>query len=113
MPSRWWPSSRSHSLRGLARRTAITYTVTSRRLVIERGLVRRDVQEAPLHRIQNVFAHQTIHQRLLRVGSVHFDTAAGADFDFCFRGVERPRALMREPSTCAASDNRRADWRRI
>ena len=83
-------------LRGLARRAATTYTVTDRRLVIERGLVRRDLQEAPLWRIQNVFAHQTVRQRLLGVGSVHFDTAAGAEFDFCFSGVERPRALMRE-----------------
>jgi uncharacterized membrane protein YdbT with pleckstrin-like domain len=96
-------------LRGLARRAATTYTLTTRRLVIERGLVRRDVQEAPLQRIQNVFAHQTIRQRLLRVGSVHFDTAAGADFDLCFRGIERPRALMREVDR-AVCDSRRADW---
>lgn len=82
-------------LRGLIRRAATTYTVTDRRLVIESGLVRRDLQEAPLWRIQNVFAHQTIRQRLLGVGSVHFDTAAGAEFDFCFSGVERPRELIR------------------
>ena len=96
-------------LRGLARRAATTYTVTSRRLVIERGLVRRDYQEAPLARIQNVFAHQTIRQRLLRVGTVHFDTAAGAQFDFCFRGVERPRALMAAVDR-ALSERQRADW---
>jgi uncharacterized membrane protein YdbT with pleckstrin-like domain len=96
-------------LRGLARRAATTYTVTSRRLVIERGLVRRDYQEAPLQRIQNVFAHQTIRQRLLRVGTVHFDTAAGAEFDFCFRGVERPRELMAAVDR-ALSERHRADW---
>ena len=81
-------------VRGAARRAATRYTVTDRRLVIERGLLRRDVQEAPLQRVQNVFAHQTIRQRLLRVGTVHFDTSAGAQFDFCFSGVERPRELM-------------------
>jgi uncharacterized membrane protein YdbT with pleckstrin-like domain len=96
-------------LRGLLRRAATTYTVTDRRLVIERGLVRRDYQEAPLHRIQNVFAHQTIRQRLLRVGTVHFDTAAGAEFDFCFRGVERPRELMAAVDR-ALSDDHRGDW---
>ena len=101
--------SRSRFLRGLARRAATTYTVTSRRLVIERGLVRRDYQEAPLARIQNVSAHQTIRQRLLRVGTVHFDTAAGAQFDFCFRGVERPRALMAAVDR-ALSERQRADW---
>lgn len=96
-------------LRGLVRRGATTYTVTDRRLVIERGLVRRDFQEAPLWRIQNVFAHQTIRQRLLRVGSVHFDTAAGAEFDFCFSGVERPRELMRAVDR-ALSESRQAAW---
>lgn len=96
-------------LRGLVRRAATTYTVTDRRLVVERGLVRRDFQEAPLWRIQNVFAHQTIRQRLLRVGSVHFDTAAGAAFDFCFSGVERPRELIREVDR-ALSDSRHAAW---
>ena len=100
-------------LRGLARRAATTYTVTNRRLVIERGLVRRDFQEAPLQRIQNVFAHQTIRQRLLRVGTVHFDTAAGADFDFCFRGVERPRELMSRRRPRAGRQPQRADWMRI
>jgi uncharacterized membrane protein YdbT with pleckstrin-like domain len=91
------------------RRTATTYTVTDRRLVIERGLVRRDVQEAPLWHVQNVFARQSIRQRMLGVGSVHFDTAAGADFDFCFAGVQRPRELIRAVDR-ALSDSRQAVW---
>lgn len=99
----------SSLLRGLIRRAATTYTVTDRRLVIEHGLVRRDVQEAPLWRIQNVFARQSIAQRLLRVGSVHFDTAAGAEFDFCFSGVERPRELIRAVDR-ALSGSGRAAW---
>jgi len=96
-------------LRGLARRAATTYTVTDRRLVIERGLVRRDLQEAPLWRVQNVFAHQSLRQRLLGVGSVHFDTAAGAEFDFCFTGVQRPRDLVRAVDR-ALQDSQRAAW---
>lgn len=93
--------------RGAMRRAATRYTVTDRRLVIERGLLRRDVQEAPLVRVQNVFAHQTIRQRLLRIGTVHFDTSAGAQFDFCFWGVERPRDLLARVDR-ALSDARRA-----
>lgn len=96
-------------LRGLLRRAATTYTLTDRRLVVEHGLLGRDRQEAPLHRIQNVFAHQTLRQRLMGVGTVHFDTAAGAEYDFCFWGVERPRELMAAVDH-ALGDARRAAW---
>jgi uncharacterized membrane protein YdbT with pleckstrin-like domain len=77
------------------RRAQITYTVTDRRLVIERGVLGRDWQETRLERVQNVAAKQSFPQRLLRVGSVHFDTAAGADYDFSFHGVSHPAELVR------------------
>lgn len=77
------------------RRAQTTYTVTDRRLVIERGVFGRDWQETRLERVQNVAARQSFPQRLLRVGSVHFDTAAGADYDFSFHGVSRPSELVR------------------
>jgi uncharacterized membrane protein YdbT with pleckstrin-like domain len=77
------------------RRRQITYTVTDRRLVIERGILRRDWQETRLERVQNVAARQSVAQRVLRVGSVHFDTAAGADYDFSFHGVSHPSELVR------------------
>jgi len=80
---------------GAVRRTVTTYTVTDRRLVIERGLLTREQQETRLERVQNVACRQTVRQRLLRVGTVHFDTAAGADFDFSFVGVAHPRELVR------------------
>jgi uncharacterized membrane protein YdbT with pleckstrin-like domain len=80
---------------GVLRRLSTTYLVTDRRLVIERGLLRRDVQEARLERVQNVASRQNVRERLLRVGSVHFDTAAGAGYDFSFYGVSGPRDLVR------------------
>jgi|SRR5579872_1076623 len=76
------------------RRAQTRYTVTDRRLVIERGVLGRDWQETRLERVQNVAARQSFPQRLLRVGSVHFDTAAGADYDFSFHGVSRPAELV-------------------
>lgn len=80
---------------GVVRRLATTFTVTSRRLLIERGVLSRELQETRLERVQNVVAHQTVRERLLRVGALHFDTAAGADFDFSFHGVANPRGLVR------------------
>jgi hypothetical protein len=34
-------------------------------------------------------------QRMLSVGTVEFDTAAGAEFDFSLSGVEHPRRIAR------------------
>ena len=34
-------------------------------------------------------------ERLLGIGTVDFDTAAGAAYDFSFHGVEDPRRIVR------------------
>jgi hypothetical protein len=34
-------------------------------------------------------------ERLCRVGTVDFDTAGGAAYDFRFRGVDDPRQIVR------------------
>jgi uncharacterized membrane protein YdbT with pleckstrin-like domain len=76
-----------------SRRT--TYTITTRRLTIEVGLLGREVHETRIEQIQNVNASQSLLGRLLDVGDVSFDTAGGAAFDFSFRGVARPRRIVR------------------
>jgi uncharacterized membrane protein YdbT with pleckstrin-like domain len=81
--------------RGLLSRQRITYTITSRRLTIETGLVARDVHETRLEQIQNVRASQSPLERLAGVGTVAFDTAGGAAYDFAFAGVADPRQLVR------------------
>lgn len=81
--------------RGLVKRRRTTYTITDRRLTIEVGLMARAVHETRLERIQNVRSTQTPLERLLDVGTVSFDTAAGAGFDFRFTGVAHPRRIVR------------------
>jgi uncharacterized membrane protein YdbT with pleckstrin-like domain len=80
---------------GLVRRLRTTYTVTNQRLTIEVGLLSRDLHHTRLARVQNVSSSQTLLQRLLRVGTVDFDTAGEAGFDFSFRGVANPREIVR------------------
>ena len=80
---------------GLLSRQRVTYTITSRRLTIETGLVACDVHETRLEQIQNVRATQSLLERLAGVGTVAFDTAGGASFDFAFAGVADPRLLVR------------------
>ena len=80
---------------GLFKRIAITYEVSDQRLWIRRGLLSRAVQQTRLTRVQGVTTHQSAFQRLLRIGTVEFDTAAGEDYDFAFVGVADPDDISR------------------
>lgn len=81
--------------RALVRCLRTTYTITTRRLTIEIGLLGREVHETRLDQIQNVNASQSLVERALGVGDVSFDTAGGAAYDFAFRGVAHPRHILR------------------
>ena len=75
---------------GWVRRVGTRYFVTNERLHIRRGIVSRRSQETRLERIQNVNTDQSVFERILRIGTVDFDTAGGGDYDFAFRGVSDP-----------------------
>jgi len=75
---------------GFVKRVATTYTITDRRLNIKRGIISKEVQETRLERVQNVNYRQSVYQRLMQIGDVDFDTAAGDDYNFVFSGVADP-----------------------
>jgi uncharacterized membrane protein YdbT with pleckstrin-like domain len=79
---------------GFVKRVATNYTITDRRLHIKRGIVSRTIQETRLERVQNVNYHQSVLQRMLQVGDVDFDTAAGDDYNFVFAGVAEPADVV-------------------
>jgi uncharacterized membrane protein YdbT with pleckstrin-like domain len=79
---------------GFIKRVATTYTITDRRLNIRRGIVSREVQETRLERVQNVNYKQSVYQRLMQIGDVDFDTAAGDDYNFVFAGVADPKDVV-------------------
>jgi uncharacterized membrane protein YdbT with pleckstrin-like domain len=79
---------------GYVWRMATTYTITNRRLHIKRGVVARKTQEARLERVQNVNTDQSVLQRLLRVGTVDFDTAGTDEHGFKFEGVADPLEVV-------------------
>jgi uncharacterized membrane protein YdbT with pleckstrin-like domain len=79
---------------GYLKRLFTTYTITNHRLHIRRGIVARAEQQTQINRVQNVNTHQSILQRVLMIGNVNFDTAAGDDFDFEFAGVESPHEVV-------------------
>ncbi len=79
---------------GYLKRMATTYTITTTRLVIRRGILSRAEQHSRIERIQNISTHQSFLQRVLRVGTVEFDTAAGEDDDLDFNGVADPHEVV-------------------
>ena len=79
---------------GYIKRLFTTYTITNHRLHIRRGIVARAEQQTQVNRVQNVNTHQSVLQRLLMVGDVNFDTAAGDDYDFQFAGVASPHEVV-------------------
>jgi len=81
-------------LAGFIKRVATSYTITNRRLHIKRGIVSRTIQETRLERVQNVNYHQGVLQRILQIGDVDFDTAAGDDYNFVFTGVAEPDEVV-------------------
>jgi uncharacterized membrane protein YdbT with pleckstrin-like domain len=81
-------------LAGFIKRVTTHYTITTRRLHIQRGIISRDIQETRLERVQNVNYNQSLLERVLQVGDVDFDTAAGDDYNFIFVGVADPAEVV-------------------
>ena len=80
---------------GQIKRIQTTYAITNQRLTIETGLFSRDLHQTRLERVQNVNSRQSLGERILRIGTVDFDTAAETEFDFSFHGVGDPRGIVR------------------
>ena len=93
-------------LAGFVKQAATRYTVTDQRLHIRRGIVSRTVQETKIRRVQNVTYRQSLLQRLLGVGDVDFDTAAGYEFEFTFAGVGAPAAVVHTVNTATPAGRR-------
>lgn len=74
---------------GEVKRRATDYAVTTQRLYIRRGILSKNVQQTRIGRVQNVNTRQTVFERVLRVGTVDFDTAGTDDSDFRFHGDRR------------------------
>ena len=79
---------------GLAKRMATIYLVSNQRLYIRRGLFAKRVQQTRIDRVQNVNTEQSLRERVLRVGTVDFDTAGTDDSEFRFVGIADPGYVL-------------------
>jgi uncharacterized membrane protein YdbT with pleckstrin-like domain len=79
---------------GAIRRFATHYMISDRRLHIRSGILTRTEQHTTIDRVQNVETRQTLFERILRIGTVDFDTAATDDSQFAFAGVANPKQVV-------------------
>jgi uncharacterized membrane protein YdbT with pleckstrin-like domain len=54
------------------------YAVTSRRVIVQRGIIGRNFDEIPVTQVRGVDVHQTIGQRILGYGTVRVSSEGGA-----------------------------------
>jgi uncharacterized membrane protein YdbT with pleckstrin-like domain len=82
-------------LAGWVRRVFTRYRITTKHLLIRTGILSRSEASASLDRVQNIRVVQSPIERVLRTGSVDFDTASGeaADAELRFIGIDHPRDL--------------------
>ena len=82
-------------LAGWLKRLFTKYTITTRRLRVQRGVVSRQIQETRIERLQDHSIHQSLLERILRIGTIDFDTAADEQGDmFRFEGVDNPERIV-------------------
>jgi uncharacterized membrane protein YdbT with pleckstrin-like domain len=79
---------------GFVKRMATRYMVSTQRLYIRRGILSKRVQQTRIDRVQNVNTDQSLVERILRVGTVDFDTAGSEDSDFSFVGIADPGGVV-------------------
>jgi uncharacterized membrane protein YdbT with pleckstrin-like domain len=79
---------------GFVRRIATDYLVTSQRLSIRRGVLSKRAQQTRIDRVQNVNTRQSLVDRVLRVGTIDFDTAGADDSEFRFVGIASPDEVV-------------------
>ena len=70
------------------------YVLTDRRLVVQTGVLRQTIVDAPLRRIQHVSLHRDVEQRALSLGTLLFSTA-GPFGEFSWYMISHPEQRLR------------------
>lgn len=75
------------------RRYSWRYTIDDETIESRQGVIARNVQSIRIQDLRNVNVHQSLIQRLLRVGNVEFSSAGGSGIEVVFYGVSEPMTV--------------------
>jgi len=81
------------------RRLATVYVVTTRRIIERRGVLGRQEKEVEIRDIRLLSVEQSFLERLLGIGRIEINTAAGNEVEMTFAGFADPlrvKALIAE-----------------
>ncbi len=91
---------------GWIQRFFTQYTITTKRLDIRSGILSKTETSTNVDRIQNITVKQSVVDRILKVGTIDFDTASDDPSDkLTFVGVNDPQSL-RERIMRASDDDK-------
>lgn len=66
------------------------YILTNRRVLRIRGVFNIDIFEAPLNKIQNTYLTFGFHERIVGLGSIHFETAGSSAIEASWININQP-----------------------
>jgi len=75
-------------------RRSVAYTITTKRVIMERGILNKDRHEVRISDIREVNLDQTFAGRILRFGSVGLDTAAEVGGEINMVNIPDPRRVL-------------------
>jgi uncharacterized membrane protein YdbT with pleckstrin-like domain len=85
------------------------FVLTSDRVMSRRGVLQKHTIEIPLERINTVFAHQRLFERMLRIGDLEIESAS-EDGAQRFQDLRRPAEVQKEIYIqMEANENRKYD----
>jgi membrane protein YdbS with pleckstrin-like domain len=82
------------------------YAVTDHRVIVQRGIVSRDVNEIPVNQVRGVDVHQTGWQRMLGYGTIRLSAEGGPGASIGnedWQGVPKPFEFQRIVETAVQS----------
>lgn len=86
------------------------YMITNRRLHIRRGILSKTETSTSIERVQNITVTQALIDRILKTGTIDFDTASDDPTDtFRFVGIDNPQALREQLARVQAGSPAAAD----
>jgi len=78
----------------LVERYSRLYFITSYRAVCRVGILSRDVSEIDIIDVRDISIHQTLWQRMLRIGDVELSSAGRPGVEVTFTGVKYPQEVV-------------------
>lgn len=71
-----------------------SYSLTTRRLIRDAGVLRRSRLEIPLDRIQHIQMYRSLRERLFGLGTLGFSTAGTASTEMVWLMIDRPEERL-------------------